>query len=370
MALSVPTFDALYQAARAEVQSRRPDLTDWNEGSVLDALAGAGAILADQVVRYGIDLFSAQFLDTASGEQLDALALDRFGLTRKPAVAALGTLTFGRGAAVGVIAIPAGTTCSGKVSGTTVTVTTVVAAQMLAAEDTVDVTAAVTVTGPTGNLAAGVIDTIVDDLDDDPDATVSNADRFVGGMEAEPDESFRDRIRRYFQTLRRGTGEALQEAALSVGGVQYATVDEAFVHPDDGGYVAVYVGDPDGRGNDALAEAVEAEMDAWRAAGVEVRVLPAAREEIALALTVTVAHGADQGSLLEAIGAGVTAYTDGLAPNETLYLSRVVAEAFAAGDADVKDVEVTTPAADAAPSEPQNALRVPSESLSVSFVEL
>ena len=42
---TLPTFTDYYDAARAQIQVRRPDLTDFNEGSVLDAMAGAELLL-------------------------------------------------------------------------------------------------------------------------------------------------------------------------------------------------------------------------------------------------------------------------------------------------------------------------------------
>ncbi|MCI0346433.1 MAG: baseplate J/gp47 family protein, partial [Chloroflexi bacterium] len=195
---TLPTFNELYDAGKSEIRSRNPDLTDFNEGSNLDAVTGAGAMLADEVLRYVIDLFAAQFVDTAEGVDLDALAADRFGLTRKPAAGAVGTVTFTRGGSSGVLTIPAGTTLRATVNGESVTFTTDDDVDMAAAETAADATATCTVTGATGNVAAGTVTTIVDAIPGDATATVTNADRFAGGAPEETDDAFRDRIRRFF----------------------------------------------------------------------------------------------------------------------------------------------------------------------------
>lgn len=361
------TFDELYTVGQAEVQSRNPELTDWREGSVNDAYLGGACVAVDEVVRVLVALFGAQFVDTATGGDLDALAADRFGLTRTAASASVGTLTFTRDSSTGVLEIPAGTTCKATVNGESVTFTTDEAGWMAAADDTVDVRATCTATGTTGNVAADTITTIVDAIPGDSGATVTNADRFVGGAPEESDAAFRDRIRRYFGTLRKGTVSALEAGALSVAGVSYVYVDETFVAPEDGGYVAVYVGDADGRGNDALADAVTTELEAWRAAGVRVVVTAAAREEISLALVLTIGANVDQTTLAANIRAAVLAYTNSLAPGATLYTSQVVAVALAVSTS-LLACSVTAPTADYAPTEPYYAVRVPESGLTVSFV--
>jgi len=375
MTLAVPTFAELYQAAREEIQSRNPNLTDFNEGSNLDAMAGAAAILADEVIRIGISQFNAQFVDTATGADLDALALDRFGLTRKAAQASIGKLTFIRGGSTGTLTVPAGTTVEGTgTDGQKVQVTTDVDAEMAALANTITVRATCTRTGTTGNLADGTLTTIVDTIPGDSTATVTNAERFVGGRVAESDDRFRVRIRRYFQTLRKGTVEALVTGATTVPGVEYATVDEDFILPADGGYVAVYVGDPDGRANTALVDDVEVELENWRAAGVWVQAFASEREEISLVLTVIVRVGADEETLRAAIRTATLAVTDGLAPNCTLYFSQINHAAMSVSD-DIVDIAVClmTPWSPLAryrsPTLPQNAIRVNPEDLTISIVE-
>ena len=366
---SLLTFDQLYTLGQAEVQSRNPELTDWRQGSVNDALIGGAAVQADEVIRVVVAAFAEQFVDTATGTALDALAADRFGLARHDAVAAVGTLTFTRGDSEGVLEIPAGTTCKATVNGESVTFTTDEAVYMAGDADTVSALATCTATGATGNVAADTITTIVDTVPGDATATVTNADRFVGGAAEETDAAFRDRIRRYFTTLRRGTVSALETGALGVAGVAYVAVDESYAAPEDGGYVAVYVADGDGRSNDALSDAVAAELEAWRAAGIRVVVTGATREEIDLAVVLYVRAGSDLATLVANARAAILAYTDALAPGAILYTAQIVAAALGIST-DVLSAMVTTPTSDQTPSGVANALRVLDTALSVTVQEV
>lgn len=366
---TVPTFDALYVVGQSEMQSRDSRLTGFYSGSALDAITGMGAMLADEVIRVGVDYFAAQFVDTAVGDDLDALALDRFGLIRNAASASVVTLTFTRSVSGAVSTVPAGTEVRGSVGGVTVTYTTDEDTDWAAASLTVSVLATCTATGTTGNVATGVLTTIVDAIPDEPAATVTNAERGAGGGPAESDDAFRDRIRRYFGTLSKGTVAALETAAIGVAGVSFATVDESKMAPADGGYVQVYVGDPDARGNAALAALAADAVDLVRAAGVDVRVVAAEREEIDVALTIYVRAGADTSALVAAVRPAALAYSDGLAPAATWYRSQVDT-AVCSVSPDVLGCSVTTPTTDKVPSSSNKAIRVLSADLAITAIEV
>jgi uncharacterized phage protein gp47/JayE len=263
----IPTFNELQDAAKAEIQLRNPALTDFNEGSNLDAISGAAAVMADEVIRIALARFAEVFFDTATGAALDALAQDRFGgrIVRKPATASIGTVRWTRNAA-GAYTILAGTRFRVSVGTQTVTVQTTSAVSMLAADTFVDLPVQATVTGRATNVAAGKTWQILDTLLADPSATATNPEPLAGGSDAETDEAFRDRIRRVYDALVRGTVSALEVGAMNVPGVAIVTVDESEV--ESSGWVYVYIGDPDARSNSALAALVAVELINWRAAGI------------------------------------------------------------------------------------------------------
>jgi len=288
---------------------------------------------------------------------------DRFGLSRQAASAATVTLTFSRGSYVGTYSIPAGTQVQATVDGEQVVFETDSTVSMTGS--TVDATATASIAGRDGNVDAGTIDEILSVLTD-TDATVTNADRAAGGSDEETDEALRDRARAYFTTLRRGTVAALEYGALSVAGVSFAAVDESTVPPASGGYVSVYIGDPDGAGNATLKAAVEAELEDYRAAGIEVRVFSAVREEISITVELLLETGADQSAVRSAVRASIEDYVNNLQPGETMYESRVEHAAIEAS-AYVIDANMTVPTAgNTSPSAVFNALRVTTAGLTLS----
>lgn len=368
MSTAVPTFQALYDAFKAEVQSRRPDLTDWNEGSVLDAVGGASSMLADESMRFFLGLFGALFFDTAVGDDLDRLALDRLGLVRKPATSATGSVTWTKGISGAAYTIPAGTSVRGVIAdGTSYTATVLYDVAIRADQAAVAVAVEADTLGRSSNLAAGVLDEIASPLVADPTASITNGEALAGGADEETDAAFRDRVRRYYSTLRRGTVGALETGALSVPGVAYVSVDESSI--EDDGIVRVYVGDPDARSNDALATLVGAELLHWRAAGVMVEVLGSSRDEVTLTLALEVEHGADLVSLGAAVRAAVVGYGDELAPNRPARVSRVV-KAMHEASALVLSARVTSHTDDIDPAAVHQAVRFVASTIAIAFTEV
>lgn len=363
---TLPTFDELQTAARNEIQSRRPDLTDFNEGSALDAITGAAAVLADEAILVAVQLFKALFFDTAEGEDLDALAQDRFGISRKPATASIGELTWTRNDP-GAYTIPAATRFRASVAGQTIEVQSTAAVDLAAADSSVLIPVQALVLGRATNAAAGTVTEILDTVAEDPNASVTNAQPLAGGSDAETDPQLRDRIRRIYSTLRRGTVAALETGSLSVPGVSIVTIDESEVEAS--GWVYVYIGDPDARSNSTLAALVAAELESWRAAGVLVSVLGASREEKALSITVFVEPGSDQAAVGEAIRLAIIAYGDTLDPDEAVQLSRIQKACHDASDL-VVGTTISTSAAALVPSASQNAVRFVATAIALSFVEV
>lgn len=362
----VSTFTELYDAGRAEIQSRNANLTDFNEGSVLDAVLGSGAMLGDEVARTLIDLFATLFFDTATGEDLDALALDRINLTRNLESSAVGTVEWKRVAA-GTYPIPSGTTFQATVGDETFTFTSTTEVTVGGGDSTVNVPVQATASGRASNVAANTVTEILDTVAADPTATVTNPQPMAGGSDAETDEAFRARIRRFYSNLRRGTRGALVTGATNVNGVSFASVVEDF----EGGVVFVYIGDPDAQGNDVLAALVRAELENWRAAGILVTVLSAAREEIALTLDVVVQPGSDTTTLDALIKSALVAQGDTYDPNQRAYVTEIECAARDASPL-VRAATLTTPQVvntppSILPTLPQNAIRFVSTSITLNF---
>lgn len=375
MSLSIPTADELYALYKAEVLARNPGLTDWESGSVLDALDGASVIVGDQVIRIVIDQAKARYIATAVGSDLDAAVTDLYpSLTRKAASGAVGTLAFARGTNTAGITVPAGTLASATVAGVTLTYATdeeLAIPAGVVTDEGGSVTATCTLTGAAGNANSGVITTIVSTIADDitGDMTVTNTGRFVGGSDAESDDAYRARAQAYPSTLALGTVDAIQLAAIGVPGIFTASVDESSL-PD---VVYVYIADADGYSNAAQVTAAQTAVDAVRAAGVLVTVLAASRNTAVIALTVYVRTGKGTAALSAAISAAVVAYGASLPPNSPIYLSKVQAAAVDVDTANIVGAVATCDTAvgdTVSASSTSNTIRIDATDLTITFSEV
>lgn len=366
----LPTFQEVYDAARAEVQRRRPALTDFTEGSVNDALAGSGSVLVNEVAKVVIDSVNELFFATATDEALDRLAADRLNLERDDASAAIGEVQWTRDAA-GAYTVPEGTVFSATENGVTTEYESTSAVSFLASDTTLDIPVQATATGTQGNVDAGAVNTIVSSFASDPNATVTNALRMSGGSDVESNEAFRARIRNFFPSIARGTVGALEFAAVSINGVTIAVVVEDF----DDDIVYVYIGDPDATANDALADLVRVELDNWRAAGVRVVVASAAAEELTITINLTVPTGSDQTTLTSEVRAAISDFASVLGAGEPLYISATECAALDANDliesADITLINAAAPTGTSvSPTLNTNAIRIPEGNITVTYTEV
>lgn len=323
---TLPTFDAIRAAFQAEVQSRNPLLTDWNEGSNLDAIGGGASILADEVLLEATQQLAGHFLATAEGAQIDAWQADKFGgkVPRNEASKAIGTVRYTKGSlgASGVIA--AGHQFRGTApDGTVVTVQATASVSVAATETAVNVPCEATDAGPGGNVAEDTVDEAVTVPGwDSGTPTVTNVERFAGGADDEEDEAYKARLRNYYQTLRKGTVDAIAQGALTVPGVTQVTVDESNIEGAEG-YVEAFVSDPSGTANSELAALVEDELRGWRAAGVRVQVTASTREEVPVVVTLDVEPGAPKDAMRAQLVEAGSLYVNALRAGQSIEESRL-----------------------------------------------
>jgi uncharacterized phage protein gp47/JayE len=224
-----PTWTDLNRIARDEVLSRNPKLSldaADREGSDLNIILAAGAAIGDEVVGQLADVAAGQFLDSAEGDALDHLVFDRYGLTRKQASPSYGTVEFlTYSANPGAFSIPAGTLVT---TPDGVQLSTLIAATFPAGlVGPVLVAVRSVVAGATQQAKAGSVNAIVTIPPGAPsNLYVRNALATAGASDAESDSALRDRARRFWTTVRRGTLAALEQGALNVLGVTAATAIE------------------------------------------------------------------------------------------------------------------------------------------------
>ena len=328
----VVNFQALQRIFRDQVLLLNGKLsTEVVERAGTDAnVMGAGACaVGDEVIGQVLDVEAGVFLDSATGQALDRLVFDRYGLVRKPAGAAQVTLSWSTATpSGGAFVIPAGTVVQSSdgtqfqtlastiyPAGSSGPVTTE-ARSLLAGVDQQVSTGALTVqvsqvSGAPGNLV------------------VTNPAASFGAADAESDDSLRSRARNFFTTSVRGTLSAIQQGALAYPGVQTATAFEyldALGRP--GGVVQLMITDqftdelviyteaiPSYQTqSDSLATAVYQSLANVRAAGIYVNIQVAVVEMIALTLALTYQANVDPETVAAQAKAAAFNYTNGLPP--------------------------------------------------------
>lgn len=223
MTTEVPTHAQLMQLFQDTVLLETARLTErsFQPGFMLDILRGGLGALAEDAEFRAVKLHLATFISTAEGDDLDALARDHFQLERFGGIGAVGTIRFSRpNADFGSFLIPALTlieTADGVRFATT--------EEVLMTGTTIDAAIQCMTVGDVGVVGAGAITELISVLDDGT-VTASNPEGTAGGVARETDPKFRERIRDFFATLRRGTRDAVVFGAKQVPGVDTAAIEE------------------------------------------------------------------------------------------------------------------------------------------------
>jgi uncharacterized phage protein gp47/JayE len=341
-----PSFDDAFNAARAELVLRRPDLFA-EEGDVTDFLLAAVAAVGDYLGGRMSGLLAELFLDTAQGQALTTLADDRYAIQRTAATKAVGSVTLARpAAAAGAGSVPIGTIIATEFNslGQTVEFVTTTLGSFGALALSVSVQVEAQLAGAAGNVAAGEVTRLVSTLFDST-ITATNPSRLSGGAEEESDESLRERVRTFPSTIRRATLAALEYGAKTVAGVESAKASES-----DSGIVTVYVADGTGYSNAELNAAVQLELLNWRAAGVVVQVVSAEPLEQDLTFSVKAKSGFDVVASTTLIQDAIEARMAKLTMGEVLYLDELKAAVFALAPDLIQRVVFTLPALDVTPA--------------------
>lgn len=221
-------------------------------------------VLASELEALGAEaswIWRQSFPQTADGERLDAFAELR-GLKRTEGSAASGSVRFFTDGAASV-SVPAGT----AVMSTDLSrFETTAAITIPTGSEYGDAPAVAALSGAAGNVAAGEICLIAEP----PVGVIAcrNIDAFVGGCEAESDESLRGRLIDDYRTAS-GTMNAAyyQRLALSVDGVVKATV---YPRAYGAGSLGLYLAGKDGAVSNAVRQNVLDLMNAER----EICVIP------------------------------------------------------------------------------------------------
>ncbi len=351
MQLSLQNFTTLVQNMSASAQGACAELTDITVGSVTRALLEASASVALWLQFLILQTLSMTRLATSTGSDVDSWVGD-FGLSRLPAVAATGSVTLtalspqSQSAVVNIGAVVK--TSDGLLSfavteDVTNTAWSASTQAYVRPAGTVSISVPVQAmaAGSSGNVQAGTINLLgqsIVGID-----TVTNLLPLTSGLDGESDASLRSRFVLYINTRSRATADAIVYAALSVQQGLSATVLENTDAAGDPrpGTLTVVVDDGSGAPPAALLAAVATAVDPVRPVGAIVAVVGPALLSVDIALTLTLAAGANFASVQQNVVTALTKYVDGLTVGEVMAFARLAYVVFQA-DGNVANVSQLT----------------------------
>jgi uncharacterized phage protein gp47/JayE len=310
MQLPLQNFSALMQTMAAGVQGAASQLLDMTVGSVLRAILEATASIALWLQWLIVQVLGVTRAATSTGPDLDSWVAD-FSLTRLPAMAATGLVTFARYTPGLTAFIPVGAQVISSDGTQTFTVTAdSTNSAFVAASDGYSVAAGVgsvtvpvvaTLPGSAGNLQPGtatLLGTAIAGID-----TVTNPLPFAGGADAESDAALRIRFANYIQSRTLATPLAV---ATAIAGVQQNLTYALQENVDGGGNPlqgSFLVTIDDGSGNPpaSLLSAATSAIDAVRPIGSAVAVRAPSIYFATITMTLGIVASANPASVTAAV---------------------------------------------------------------------
>lgn len=348
-----------FEIGRRFVRSRAkridPALVDF-EGTDVNLFVGSMSFVAASLSRQLADRISALFLDGADGEDLDRYAFDRYQQFRKGAAPAVGRARFFRASsAAGLGSIPIGTKV---VSLTGIEYVTTTQASFAAGQlgDPVN--------GPFANVRAvqagkdfQVGANQIRRFDNvgllfDASLQVNNDLPTAGGENVEEDGDFRERVRDFWNTARRGTLSAIEFGARTVPGVVSAQAVEALTSTGQPARVVnLFIADSSGVASAAMGAAVSVALLEYRAAGIAVIISTSIPLIVDIKQQLVFVAGVDTAVLTENIRAAEFEFVNSLPVNGPLYRAALFSllQRFASDGLIVKESSIIEPAGDIVP---------------------
>ncbi|RLT44684.1 MAG: hypothetical protein DWI57_02730 [Chloroflexi bacterium] len=340
MAFIKKDFAQLYTRLEREARRRTPQLTDFQEGSVVRSLFESFAV--EMAVLYEqMDLvYQAGFIDSAEGASLDRVVAV-LGIRRNEPDFATGVVTFTRDAgSYEALTIPIGTLVTTKEDESQQppkkAYTTVEAARLSIGENSVDVKVQAEARG---RQMAADADTVVVMPRPVPGIKVVNnarAIRFLG-RDREDDVALRQRAKQALLASGRASHTAIENALLSLPGVRGVRIQEDASRP---GVIEIFV---DGL-TERNREEVRQRIDDVRAAGIYASLEPARPISLTAVLRITLEsriRGEERIAIEQRVGEAVEAFIERLPMGEPLLLSQLTAQVLASkGVTDLADFRI------------------------------
>ncbi|MHB1702420.1 MAG: baseplate J/gp47 family protein [Acidobacteriaceae bacterium] len=324
---------SFFQTMMASVQANNSSLTDFNIGSVLYTILYAIAVAVDMLNAAIYNVQQQAYLSSAIGSNLDLKAAD-YGITRKPAVAAIGPMNMIKNIAANTnIDIPAGSliTTVPQPGQTTVQWETTADATFLSGSTSAVVQVQCTTPGSIGNIPAGTQLLIASAVPGIDGVTITTA--LTNGIDQESDASLRQRALNSFKGLAIGTYPWYQQQALSVSGVASASVVNSYSGQSNS--VGVYITGPNNTlPTSTLISQVQTLLNNSAPMIDQPTVVSPAQLTVNVAVTVTYSAGNSQSAVQTAVQTAIDTYINGLglAAQKTVgwvYPSQMVTTALA-----------------------------------------
>lgn len=322
----LPTRLDLYALGRNYVVTRATRIDPKKVdvlGSDINIFVGSQSIVASSLIDQLAQAINRLLLDGCQDDDLDRYALDRYDLPRKGASAAVGSVRFFRQSnALGGGSIPVGTklNTSGNVEYITTTVATFGALDTQATADVRAVQA-----GKATEVGANTIRKIQQpQLLWDQSIQVTNDLTTAGGEDREDDDTFKARIRNFWNTARRGILAAIEFGALTVPGVVSAKAIEALTTGSQPARVVnLYIADSSGVASTALGNQVQTALLDFRAGGISVVIFNSIPSIVSITLVCQFQTGVNQTTLSTNIKAAIVEFVNSLPVNGPLYIADI-----------------------------------------------
>lgn len=385
--MAIKSQQEMYDDFITELENQAPEITDRNEGSNVDILAGVVSTAVSELAQITQDEFRKTFFDTAHGpevtggpDDLQTLAVDHFGdgFKRPAAVKSSGIISFSRpNADKGDVLIPVGTIVKTQKTSAGNAVSFEVISQVTMTGLAINASVRAVLAGPSGNVNPNTI-TVIESSLSDSSVVVTNAQSLSGGKSAENDAEYRLTIKRLLETLKGATIQAIESKAASVAGVVFVKAIETIQYVKEwdigldqgvGEYfriprAKVYVADANGNASSLLIETVKNAITSVRAAGVRVDVHGAIPVNLNWQAELTLnASGPNHAILsedLSMIKDEMTKYIQDRAVGESFYRTLannyILSKFGPAGTNDITSFTTAAPSADVAVAENQKLL--------------
>lgn len=337
MAINTQDFTTITRNAVTAVQGAAKSLVDLTVGSVLRSVLEANSAIVLWLQGLILQLLATTRAATSNGTDLDSFMAD-FGVTRLPAVAASGQVTFSRFTPTNQAIVPIGATVQ-TADGTqqysvTIDTTNTAYSQSLGGYVIAPATASVSVpvlastAGAAGNANATAINTLTQGISGVD--TVSNLAAFTNGADAESDASLRTRFIAYVASLSKATKAAVSYAITSLKqGLTYTlTENQTYGGVTQNGYFFVVVDDGTGAPPAQLLTSVANAIDLIRPVTSTFGVFAPVIVTANVVMITTTAPGYDHPTLVALVGTAIRNYINTLPLGTSLTYTRLAQVAY------------------------------------------